>query len=314
MKKHKWILAVLVAGSVILGLSCGEDKGSGPEPRLTLDVDSLVIEVSSSHQFTATLDGQAPEVYWYVDEVGGGDQWRGMITTGGLYFAPGDQPAGNVVTVMARAVEDTTFEATARVRITKAAGVPFVRVIPNGATISAADSVGLEHTVSGCLSDDVVWSLEPIWGTPPDIGTMRTSGMYVAPDFASSGFAVMAKATSLSCTDKAGIARINIPADPVVTMIELEDYTESYNIQAPHTEEIYVISCTHASEGKAVQGLDNEGEYIRVPMRVTGSGAYTATVRYAAYYGDTARVRVELEGCNGPAEEEFFLTEGTGVG
>jgi hypothetical protein len=215
---------------------------------------------------------------------------------------------------MARAREDTTFEATATVRITKDAGSPFVRVIPNGATISAADSVELDYTVSGCSPDDVVWSLEPLWGDQADIGTMRSRGAYVPPDFVSSGFAVLARATSQGCTDKAGIARINITADPVVTTIELEDFTESFNIQAPHTEEIQVVGCSHASEGRAVQGLDNEGEYIRVPMRITGSGAYTATVRYAAYFGDTVGVRVEIEDCDVSVQEDFSLTEGSGIG
>lgn len=312
MDKHRWIWALLVAGAVAFGLRCGEDKGSGPEPRLMLDVDSLVIEVSSSHRFEASFNGETPEVYWYVNGLGGGNHSWGMITTDGLYIAPADQPSGAVVTIEAKAVEDTTVEGSAKVRIHKSAGTPLVKVTPTAVIVGVTDSVEFSSIVTNCSSDDVVWSIEPSWGSPASLGTIRPNGTYVAPASARSGFIVVIKATGTGCDDKAGIARAAIPADVGGFKVELEDFTVSHNIIHPAIE---VHPCGAASEGLAVVGLNEAGEYIEVPVTVSHSGTYTASVFYSANEGHAIDVRVSVEGCgHASQEEDFRLDQGTGIG
>jgi len=165
MGKHRWVWALVVACAVAFGLRCGDDKGSGPEPELTLDVDSLAIEVSSSHRFEASFNGEKPEVYWYVNGKGGGDHSWGMITTDGLYIAPADQPSEPVVIIEAKAVEDTTIKGLARARIFRSAGVGLITVTPSSRTVGITDSVTFSSIVTNCSSEDVVWSIEPSWGS-----------------------------------------------------------------------------------------------------------------------------------------------------
>jgi hypothetical protein len=312
MGKHRWVCVLVVAGAVAFGLRCGDDKGSGPEPELTLDVDSLVIEVSSSHRFEASFNGEKPDVYWYVNGKGGGDHSWGMITTDGLYIAPADQPSESVVIIEAKAVEDTTIKGLAKARIFKSAGVGLITVTPSSKTVGITDSVTFSSMVADCSSEDVVWSIEPSWGSPTSLGTIRSNGTYVAPLSARSGFIVMIKATGTGCDDKTGIARAAIPADIGGFKVELEDFTVAHNIIHPGIE---VLSCSAASQSLAVVGLNEAGEYIEIPMTVLHPGTYTASVFYSANQGHVIDVRVSVEGCgHASQQEDFRLDRGTGIG
>jgi hypothetical protein len=313
MRRWKWLWLVTVAGSILLGLQCGEDTGPGPElPKLVLNVDSASLEVSSLQQFEATYDGDTPEVIWDVDGTVGGDPWKGMITDGGLYIAPDMVPQGGTVRVRARAVEDTTYQASATVRITADGEPVYVTVAPDTATVLIGDSLQFTGEVVGCSSEDIAWSVAAINGQPLDIGSVRSNGTYVAPVTAASSITLMVKAVSADCSDKIGVARVAIPAQARAFDVELEDFTDAYEIGFPY---ITTIPCGAASGGKSVVGLNLADEYIDVPMRVPGNGAYFATVSYAARTDDSIQVRVSVDDCGyGLQQEDFLLDQGTGTG
>ncbi len=304
---------VAIAGSILLGLRCGEDTGPGPElPKLILNVDSADLEVSSLQQFEATYDGDTPEVIWDVDGTVGGNPWKGMITDGGLYIAPDMVPQGGTVRVRARAVEDTTYQASATVRITADGEPVYVTVAPDTATVLIGDSLQFTGEVVGCSSEGIAWSVAAINGHPLDIGIVRSNGTYVAPVTAASSITLMVKAVSTNCSDKIGIARVAIPAQARAFDVELEDFTDAYEIGFPY---ITTIPCGAASGGESVVGLNVTDEYIDVPMRVPGNGSYLATVSYAAGTGDSIRVRVSVDDCGyGLQHEDFLLDQGTGTG
>ena len=309
-----------LAGSMIFGLHCGVDKGPGPQPQLVITPDSTSIEISSSQPFEVDYDGDRPQVRWYVNGIEGGDPWVGMITTEGVYVAPDSLPgfAGFVppsVSLKAVAVEDATVEGEATIFHTKEDTTAFVEVAPDTATLIISDSLQFSSVVSGCATGDVVWSIAAVKGDPDVTGTISSNGMYNAPGLAESPLAVMVRASSVDCPEKSGVAKVVVIAGAVSFEVELDTYTFAYDIDTPIRYPIAVVYCRYASGGKAVEGLDVEGEYIEVPITVPGSGTYTVSVTYAAWVDLPILVRVEVEGCSDLNQhEDIWLDEGTGAG
>jgi hypothetical protein len=318
--KFRLVFLLALAGTVALGLHCGDDKGPGPQPQLVIIPDSVSIEISSSETFKVDYDGDSPDVRWYVNGVPGGDPWIGMITTEGLYVAPDSLPetfgfVSPSVTLRAVAMEDATVEGTTRIFITREDTTAFVKVTPDTATIVITDSLEFTSVVSGCATEDVVWSVAAVTGDPDIVGTISSEGVYVAPTAAQSPLELMVRAVSVDCSDKSGVAKVVVIAGAASFEVELDRYTFSHNIEKPMKYDIAIAYCSHASEGKAVEGLDVEGEYIEVPITVPGPGVYTASVTYAAWVDMPLEVRVEVEGCSELSQsEDFLLDEGTGAG
>ncbi len=305
----KLTLVVLISVALLVS-SCGEDTGSNPQlPTLMLNVDSVTVDVSSTFQFTATLDGDATSVSWYVGGTAGGDPLHGMITTAGLYIAPGEPlPIGSHVSVTARATEDTTLTASAIVTIQE--NDVYLLIQPPMATVALGDSVEFVCYAYGCSADEIVWSVEKIWGSGAVTGYIRSNGTYVAPSLVDSSLALLVTATSPTCPNRIGIARVNLPGLPRPFDVELEDFTDSLSLNGV----IRRLSCGAASGGMAVWGLDATSEYVEVPMKVPATGQYVASVWYSANAGDTIRVSVAVVDCGAEQTEEFVLDEGTGTG
>jgi len=309
-----------LAGSIVLGIHCGEDKGPGPQPKLVIIPGSMSIEISCSETFEVDYDGDTPDVTWYVNGIPGGDPWIGMITTEGVYVAPDSLPSlfGLVppsVTLEAVAMEDATVEAEATIFITREDTTAFVKVDPDTPTIIIADSLEFSSEVSGCATTDVVWTVAAVTGDPEVVGTIRDNGMYVAPTAAGSPLALMVRAASIDCPDKSGVAKVIVIAGASAFDVELDRYTFAFDTGEPHTYAIEIAYCAYATEGMAVAGLDDEGDYIEVPITVPGPGTYTASVRYAAWVDVPLVLRVEVEGCSALNQyEDFLLDDGTGAG
>ena len=316
MRRWKWLWVLAVAGSILLGLRCGKDSGSGPEQlRLVLNIDAMDLEVSSVQQFEATYAGEAIDVIWDVDGIVGGEPWRGMITGAGLYIAPDAVPAGGTVRVRALAAEDTSVQAGATITITASGDPTYVTVEPDTATVAVGGSRAFSGGVVGCSSDDVSWSIQAIGGHPLDIGEILADGTYLAPSSTVSDIEIFIRAASIGCPGKSGIAKAIVPAQPRAFTVELEGYIDSHDsLGVPLTEAIDTVPCTHASAGESVIGLDNPGEYIIVSMIVPGSGTYVANLRYASWALDTLHVRLEVDDCGQAGQDEYQLMEGTGLG
>jgi hypothetical protein len=316
-KKLRLACVLALAGSVLVSLRCGEDKGPGPQPHLVVIPDSPSIEISSSQAFEVDFDGQTPGVTWYVNGIQGGDPWTGMITTEGVYVAPDSVPsldgfAPGSVMLEAVAVEDATVRGEAAILITRTDTTAFVTVAPDTATVLVGDSLEFSSDVSGCESTDVVWSIAVVAGDPDSIGMIRANGTYVAPPALGATFDLMVRATSEGRPDKSGVAKVLVAGVAKPFDVELEDYTGYLNLGA---RPIAVAYCGAASKDHAVEGLDLSGEYVEVPMRVPGTGTYVASVWYSAGSGTSIEVQVTVTDAGpSPQEADFVLDEGTGIG
>jgi len=302
-----------VALFILLSTSCGEYVPVEPDiPTLDIYPDSVEVEVSCSRSFDAGFEGEPHVVRWYVDEVAGGDPWKGIITMNGTYVAPAEVPAAGFVTVRAQSLEDPELAGTATVRIMPSASNSFVSVTPKTATVEASESRYFNSMVSGCGSDSVIWSLELVSGiTTAGSGSIDEQGTYEAPITSGENFEVMVRATVAACPEKSGIAKVKIPAQPRSFIVELESYNNEFNV--PGSDPIKVDQCNLASNGRSVAGLDRNGEYIEVPLYVRGAGNYVAHLRYAANRGTRIWVRVEVDGC-GDAGSGFGFTLDKGEG
>jgi hypothetical protein len=98
--------------------------------------------------------------------------------------------------------------------------------------------------------------------------------------------------------------------------VELEDYTDHHDDEAGELW-LRVGTCSEASGGRMVKGLDYPGEWIEVPVTVAEGGEYEVVLSYAAYPGDTLRATVTVGDCSSPLTEpvcEFVMDKGVGVG
>jgi hypothetical protein len=304
--KHWWIALCIVV--LVMGLRCGSDRGSEPEPGPEgIEPQSPTIEVSSSQQFFLISEGETLSGTWYVNDVKGGTPGAGMITSDGFYIAPAELPAGGRVTLMV--VPNAPLAAISnQITLSKTGETPWVSISPPDTTVVVADSLVLVTEVSGCTSDELSWSNMLFRGTSADVGTLRQNGTYVAPASPDGDFELMIKAASLACMDKTGIARV-IVKKPVWFAVEAEDYSEA---GAPDLESN--VAC---GGGVGISGLDIAGEWIRIPVDIHAGGTYMLRVRGMTGTQDVLTLELTAEGCGPEADPDpsvtFVMNQGSGV-
>jgi hypothetical protein len=309
--KRKSLIALLGLACIVamVGLRCGEDRGTEPElPEYGINPDYADIEVSSVQQFTVAFDTTPAELVWYVDGVRGGSPESGMITPEGLFIAPPEVPPGGSVTITAEAVLDTAVRETATAVITSGYGTPFVSVTPGSASVAVADSAVLSVAASGCPFAEPAWSAIPISPTAGDAGDMKPGGTYVAPAAVADDLILMVRVESSDCPGKQGIAKVVIKK-PVRFVVQLEDFTDSYGSGITKT--------TPCSGGYAVSGMEVPGEWIEVPFEIPAGGTFVAEIHYAAQVNDVLEAALTIYGCPNPpspGEIDFRMAQGNGLG
>jgi hypothetical protein len=169
--------------------------------------------------------------------------------------------------------------------------------------------------VVNCSQDSVVWSIVRVYGNPVDPGDIVDDGLYIAPSAPAFKFAILVKATSVSCPTKVGIATVVVYAPLAEFSVEMEDYAvggEKHNIGG---SDISSETCNKASNLLAVRGMDMPGEWIRVPFTVPATGTYRPYLHYQANPGNVIGATVEIADCgSSEGEASFMLEEGTGMG
>lgn len=206
------------------------------------------LDVNQSQQFTATVAGATDQsVSWAVDGVTGGNSTIGMITTAGLYTAPGAPPSPNSVTITATSSADATQSATAAATIVNPAPALY-SISPDAATAGDPDTT---LTVGGAndTAQSVVYfnstALATVYGGPTQLTATISSSL-----LASTGtFSITVvtptpsggTSTSLSFSVWAGYPRTNAgsvlsgppPALPQVphngTLVSVLDWTAKDN-------------------------------------------------------------------------------------
>jgi hypothetical protein len=309
------IRAVVLAAAglaAMFAIHCGTDEGPDVGELVIVPSDA-VVQASSGQLFGAEVDGVQKTVSWYVNGVQGGTPETGLITTDGYYIAPSEVPNGGGVTLRARAVSDTVLEASTTVTVERGDGAVYVTVAPDTVTLTAGEAVTFSSDVFECSSDSVVWSVGRLWGSSSSLGSISSTGLYQPPPSFNNDFAVAVRATSFDCPGKVGLARVLVYVGPKAFSVQMEDFTSSYDV--PYSTPIAAASCGGAIGGKAVKGLDNPGEWIRLVVEVPSAGTYQAFLRYQAETGVVLQAKVSMEEAGDPTPEaDFVLDEGAGIG
>lgn len=141
-------------------------------PRFEISPTSVVLKISETQQFTATLAVD----HWEVNGVGGGDPTVGTISAAGLYTAPGAVPSPAMVTVKAYKQGDASKTAQASVTITSSTST--LTIAPTVATVAAGST---QQFTASVPADWSVSSANVSSTDPAVIGSISSGGLYTAP-------------------------------------------------------------------------------------------------------------------------------------
>jgi hypothetical protein len=105
-----------------------------------------------------------------------------------------------------------------------------------------------------------------------------------------------------------------VPASAAQAIIvEAESYVASYNIGG---NPIYIVSCSYASGGLAVDGFDTPGEWIEVAVSIPEIYGYADSLRSAGDTGIQSDLRATIFGADpyGGDVISNYHTVGQGIG
>ncbi|MCU1306225.1 MAG: Ig domain protein group 2 domain protein, partial [Acidobacteriaceae bacterium] len=147
---------------------------------VSISPTSASLQSGLSKQFAATVTGTTnTATTWKVAGVTGGNSTVGTISTTGLYTAPSTVPSGGIETVTVTSTYDPTASANAAVTIT--ASPVSVSISPTNATLQPSQSKQFTAAVVGSTNTAVNWLVAGIQGGNLTVGTVSTTGLYVAP-------------------------------------------------------------------------------------------------------------------------------------
>ena len=225
---RRWFFSFLQGSFVILLListiACGAglSRGSGGSGAVTVSVSpqSATVTAGKTQQFQAAVDGSSnTSVQWQVNQIPGGNKDIGTIGADGVYAAP-QITSPMTVMVTAVAMADTTKSATASVTVNpgSTSGVS-VTISPTSAMLAIGTTQQFTANVTGTTNTAVTWSVDGTNGGNSNVGTVDSSGLYVAPATAGSHTVVATSVADPTQTAGALVSTISLSVSPQSTTI-----------------------------------------------------------------------------------------------
>jgi hypothetical protein len=177
---------------------------------VSISPTSAQIAEGGTQQFTAKVTGTTiTGVTWSVSGTGCSGSACGIISSNGLYMAPGTVPKPAQVTVRATANADGETAASATVTII----VPVVVTIsPTSAIVTVSQQQQFRTSVSGTTNTAVTWSVSGSGCSGSTCGTISSGGLYTAPATVPSQTTVIVKATSQANASSSASAVVAVVA------------------------------------------------------------------------------------------------------
>jgi len=254
---NKTVSATLVA----LVLACGSSETSSPAIRI--DPTTATLGPGAQQPFTDAVTATVnTAVTWSVEEGTAG----GMVTSSGLYTAPGSAGTYHVVVTSQL---DPTLSAIATVTVSGAQTV-VVAVVPSSLTVPANGVQQFTATVTGSSDTAVIWTIKENSGC----GTISQAGEYTAPASAATCHVV---ATSHADPTKSSTVTVTVT---LAVASANESWIWPYNTNTGWPPEIAAIdsnvnSFTHLSP--TFYDLNYAAPYLSgVPYYVTCAGGVSA--------------------------------------
>jgi hypothetical protein len=239
------------------------------EASVTIEGAPASMTAGSSVQLTAHVVNDSSTVTWKAS--------AGSITTGGLYTAPSEPPAGGSVTITATTSKGATAQRT--IQITPVAEAS-VTIEGAPASMTASASVQLTaHVVND--SSTVTWKASA--------GSITTGGLYTAPSEPPAGGSVTITAT----TSKGATAQRTIQITPVAeASVTIEGAPASMTAGASVQLTAHVVNDSSTVTWKASAGSITTGGLYTAPAEPPVGGKATITVTTAKGAHDERTIEI----------------------
>lgn len=201
-----------LCGVLVMNLTgCGGSGSSSAQIAVSVAPATANVQANIGTQaLTATVTNAGnTTVTWQVAGVGGGNGTVGTISGAGLYTAPAVVPTPATVTITAISVADPTKSGTATVTVTPPVGVS---VFPASTSVQPNAMQPFTATVTNAANTAVTWRVNGVDGGNTTLGTISTSGVYMAPASIPAGGVVTVSAVSSVDPQQAGTSSVTISA------------------------------------------------------------------------------------------------------
>jgi Glycosyl hydrolases family 39 len=229
---------------------------------ISISPTSATVVGTQTKQFISTVTGTTNiGVQWYVDGILGGSDNVGNISTAGMYLAP-NLSGTHTVTIVSNA--DTTKSATAAVTVT---GTIWVQLMPYDACPVVGGTQQFTATVAGTTNQNVNWQVDGKTGGSSQVGTINTSGVYIAPSKSGSHTVT---AISQASTSKTQSVTVSVSSTVSVKV-------SPSSIQVPVNQSIpFTAGVCGSGNLSTTWYVDNVGGGNSTVGTIDASGNYTA--------------------------------------
>ncbi len=239
-----------------------------PPVAVTISPTSTSVVAGAHQQFSATVTGNTnTSVTWSVSGAGCTGAACGVISSSGLYNAPGVVPNPAEVTVKATSVADPSKSAGATVTILPSVSV---KISPSAAQVVGGEHQQFTATVTNAQNTSVIWTLSGAGCSGSACGTITSAGLYTAPAAIPNPPQVTITATADADTTKSASATVTV-ISPVHVNISPASAIIAVNGQQQF--EAIVAGSTNTAVDWSVSGSGCSGSTCGT---ITSAGLYTA--------------------------------------
>ncbi len=170
------VTATSQADSTAVATAIVTITASAPAISVSVTPQSPMVRVNNQLQFTASVSGTSVQtVTWSASCIGGG---CGTINANGLYTAPANVPV-TTVTIAATSTQAPNPQGTSILTVLPTATISMNPITP----VSVPVGLGVQFfvTVTGHSNTNVNFAVNGIPGGNSSVGTITTSGLYIAP-------------------------------------------------------------------------------------------------------------------------------------
>src|SRR5271165_4390514 len=269
---------------VVCSASFGHAAATNPAAPFVIAGPSAVV-LGQSASFTATSTGST--LQWSVNGIPGGNAIVGSIQSTGVYLAPATMPAGGTVTISCtNANGQAASQVVALTKPSQGPAKPLVITGPSAVVLGQSASFTATSTGS-----TLQWSVNGIPGGNAIVGSIQSTGLYLAPATMPAGGTV-----TISCTNANGQAASQVVAltKPLVitgpTSLVLGQ-TASFTVTPAEPSSQWRVNGV-AGGSASVGYIQNSGMY-QAPPNMPAAG--TITISCADAIGLSSSLSITLK-------------------
>lgn len=282
----RWTAALATVLSLLLSLTAGAQVTN----LITTYPQTTTVEVGSTRQFSAYVPLSPNTVTWSVNDIPNGDDTVGKITSAGLYTAPANAPANNVVTIKAKSTSHATAHGTSVVTITRL--YPYLWSV-NPSSIPAGAFQASLNGGNYASDSQVLVNGTPVATTYVSSTKLIAAGTAAAPGTIS--FAVRqpgnGSVTSSSVTAQVVAAQVKVTVSPTAASVELGK-SQTFTSSVTNTANTAVTWSIVGGSGD--QGSISTSGVYTAPQTMPASSTVTIRATSAVSTGSYAQAAILL--------------------